>query len=56
LLPRRFDSGLITVRFVSSSKLRVALNGIDAESTRPSSNTWPVRIRRAARNTVSGFM
>ena len=30
LLPRRFDSGLITVRFVSNSKRRVALNGIVA--------------------------
>ena len=44
------------VRLVCTSKRRVPENGIEAESTWAMSITSPVRIRRVARSTVSGFM
>ena len=44
------------VRFVSIWKRLPTENGMSDFSTRPSSNTSPVRISRVARNTVSGFM
>ena len=44
------------VRFTSISKRRPGENGMSVLSTRPSSNTSPVRMSRVARSTVSGFM
>ena len=54
--PRVFDSGLIRVGFMYRSKCRVPPSGMSLDSTRPSSITFPVRIRRAARSTVAGPM
>jgi len=56
LLPRRFDPAFMLVRFTSISKRRPVENGMSDFSTRPSSKVSPVRIRRIARSTVSGFM
>ena len=54
--PRRLRPGSSRVRFVINSKRRPAGSGIESVRTRPSSNTSPARISRAALSTVSGFM
>jgi len=48
----RKDSPYKTLREAADD----AWSGIDASSLRPNSNSWPVRISRVARSTVSGFM
>ena len=53
---KRFEPASGAVRFVCSSNVRVVCSGIPSSSRRPSSNTCPIRIRRAARSTVSAFM
>ena len=54
--PRRLEPASFRVRLVTTSKRRPADSGIESDSTCPSSKTSPVRISRAARSTVSGFM
>ena len=46
----------MVVRFVSIWKRRPTENGMSDRSARPSSKTSPVRIKRVALSTVSGFM
>ena len=46
----------MNVRLTCMSNRRVLEIGMSAESTWPISMTSPVRIRRVARSTVSGFM